>query len=207
MMMKRFHRVIVSAALGAAWLGMVGCEGDANEPGAGTGPQAAGPGPGGFGPSPGPEGGPGGGRPQSPIRSIMFKLDRGPSALNKAVARGIEADPPDWGTIQKQASEYAQLTAGLGKLDPPQGSKDSWAQLTAAFAETAAALDKAAQAKDRQAARQASEQLTGSCMGCHQAHRRMMGGRGGFGMPPRGGFPGGGPPPGGPGRPGGPPPS
>jgi hypothetical protein len=149
----------------------------------------------------------------------MFKLDRGPSALNKAVAKGLEADPPDWGTIQKQASEYAQLTAGLGKLDPPQGSKDSWAQLTAAFAETAAALDKAAQAKDRQAARQASDELSGSCMGCHQAHRRMMGGRG-FGMPPGGpGRPGGpppgrppagqgnfGPPPGGPGRPGGPPP-
>jgi hypothetical protein len=125
----------------------------------------------------------------------MFKLDRGPTALNKAVARGLEADPPDWGTIQKQTSEYAQLTAGLGKLDPPMGTKDSWSQVTAAFAETAAALDKAAQAKDRPAARQASDELSNSCMGCHRAHRRMMGG---------GGFPGRGGPPGGPGRPGGP---
>jgi len=196
---KMFWSVTVSAGLGAALLGLVGCEEATTESAAGNSPQAAGPGPGGPGP-----GGPGPGGPPSPIRAIMFKLDRGPTALNKAVAKGLEADQPDWGTIQKQASTYAQLVSGLAKLDPPRGGKDSWAQLTAAFAENADALDRSARAKDRDAARQASAQLSDSCMGCHREHRRMMG-RGGFGMPPGGGppgggFPGGGPPPGGPPR-------
>jgi hypothetical protein len=133
----------------------------------------------------------------------MAKLDRGPAALNKAIGKGLEADPPDWGTLQKQSSEYASLVAGLGKLEPSKGSPESWAKLTKAFAESAADLDHAAQVKDRGAALTAHEQLSGSCMECHREHRRMPM-RGGFGKR-GGGPPGGGPPPGGPPGSGGPP--
>src|SRR5262249_24997539 len=78
------------------------------------------------------------------------------------------------------------------KLDPPQGTKQSWAELASAFAGTAASLDRAAHAKDLSTSRQTSKQLTDSCMACHRVHRGMPG-RGGFGGP-RGGVPRGGPP-------------
>ena len=47
-----------------------------------------------------------------------------------------------------------------------------------AYAESATALDRAAQAKDQAAAKAAHGKLTESCKGCHQQHR---------GMGPRGG--------------------
>ncbi len=50
----------------------------------------------------------------------MGKLDRGPSALNKAIGKGLESETPDWATLQKQSSEYASLVAELGKLEPPE---------------------------------------------------------------------------------------
>ena len=143
--------------------------------------------------------GPGGEGRSSPIKAIMGKLDRGPSALNKAIGNGLNSDSPDWPTLQKQSSEYAGLAAELGKLEPPKGSKDSWANLTSAFAGSATTLDRSTQAKDRDAAVKAHEELSGSCMACHREHRRMPGR--GPGGPPGGGpsmkgFPGGGPPPG-----------
>jgi cytochrome c556 len=71
----------------------------------------------------------------------------------------------------------------MGKNDPPKGTKESWNEFSTAYADSAAALDRAAQAKDRKAALEAHGQLAGSCTQCHKEHRRM--GRG----------PGGGPPP------------
>jgi hypothetical protein len=116
--------------------------------------------------------------------------------LTAALGRELNEAQPPWETIQTQSKEYAQLTAALGQSDPPRGSKESWAEHTAAFAETASDLDKAAQAKDKSTALATHKQLTESCNACHGEHRRM--GRGG---PGRGGPPGGfgGPPPGGPG--------
>jgi hypothetical protein len=177
-------------------------ENQVNEPppGAGGGP------PGG--------GGPGGGAPG--IRQIMAKLGRGPNALTPVIGNALQQDPPPWDTIQGQAKEYAQSAAELGKFDPPKGAKESWVKLTAAFADSGAELEKAAIAKDKEAARLSHDQLKNSCNACHQEHRRMGrgGGPGGPGGPPPGG-PGGrggfGRPPGGPRgpppeRPGGPPP-
>jgi hypothetical protein len=124
--------------------------------------------------------------PASPIRQIMDKInDRNPNSLTKLLDQELKADMPAWETIQPQAAEFAQLAADLGKLDPPRGSKESWSQLTTAFAESATALDKAAQAKDLKAARGADEKLGSACMECHKAHRggpgRGFGGPGGRG--------------------------
>ncbi len=127
------------------------------------------------------------------LKQIMTKIGKPPNnSLTDRLKRELQADQPDWATIQPQAAEYAQLTAGLGKADPPKGSKESWTKQTSAFAESSAALDRAAQAKDLSAARAAQEKLGASCMQCHKEHR---GGPGGFG--PRGGRGGPpGPPPG-----------
>jgi hypothetical protein len=173
-----------------------GCADEGNPGGPGAPPP---PGP---GPGPGSEAsGPIGDSPTT--RQIMGKLTKGPNSLTPVIGKGLEADPPAWETIQPQTKEYARLAAAMGKNDPTKGTKESWTKLSAAFADSAAALDKAAQAKNRDAALDAHSQITGSCMQCHQAHRQMGRGPGG----PGGGFPKGGPPPPGGGFPkGGPPP-
>jgi len=118
-----------------------------------------------------------GGAADSGIKQIMRKLDKGPNSLS-TIDKGLKANSQAWETIQPQTAEYARLTADLGKSDPPKGTKESWTKLTSAYAESAAALDKAAQAKDLNAATAAHRKLATSCMECHREHR---GGRGGFG--------------------------
>jgi hypothetical protein len=177
--------------------------------------------PGGVDASLGPHGrGPmGGGPSSSPIKAIMVKLNKGPNGLGILLDTELKAENPAWETIQPRANEYAQLAHDLVKEEPARGSKESWAKLAAAYAESAKELDKAAQAKDLDAARDANTELGNSCMACHRQHRGGpgmggpgMGGPGGprggprgggqpkFGMPP-GGLPPGGSPPAGPGEP------
>ena len=132
----------------------------------------------------------------------MGKLGRGPNSLTDVIGKELQQEPPPWETIQGHAKEYSDSASELGQFDPPKGEKESWTKLAAMFADTAAELDKAAMAKDKQAAGVAHDQLKNSCNDCHKEHRRMGragGGPGGFG-PPRSG-PGGAPPGGGPGGP------
>jgi len=195
--------LISSSFLAALLLGAFGCGDD---------PPAGPPGPGAAGERPGPgPSAPGAvdARPlgASPtIKQIMGKLTKGPNSLTPVIGKELEADPPAWETIGPQTQEYARLAAAMSKNDPPRGSKESWAKLATAFATTAEALNKAAQAKDRNAALEAHGVITGSCMECHREHRRGGPGGGGPGMggpgmggPPgkgqRGGFPKGAPPP------------
>jgi hypothetical protein len=153
-------------------------------------------GPGGFQPGGGP---PGGSRKASPeIKELMGKLTKGPTSLTSMIGKELETDPPAWETIQPQTKDYAKLAADLGKYDPAKGSKESWAKLTTAYADSATVLDMAAQAKDTNAARAAHKLILNSCMECHREHR---GGPGGGPGGPGGFGPGG---PGGAGGPGGP---
>lgn len=158
-----------------------------------------GPGPGGPGPGPG---GGGFGGPATGIKAVMRKVAAGPNSFTPKLGNQLKAESPDWDTIQAETKEYATLAKELGTYDPPKGSKESWKTLTDAFAEHAADMDKAAQAKDKAAASTARDQLANSCKACHDAHqnKRGPGGMGGFGPPPGGRGPGG-PPPGGPGGP------
>jgi hypothetical protein len=129
----------------------------------------------------------------------MFKLNKGPGALMPRLKGELAQNPPPWEIIQAQTKEYAQLAAELSKYDPPRGTKESWNELTLAYAESASELDKAALAKDARTALSAHGDLENACVSCHREHRRPGGGMGG---PPGG--PGRGRPPGGPGS-GGPP--
>jgi hypothetical protein len=183
-----------------------GCDGSGDEPNAPPELRNAG-GPGGPG-GPGPGGAPGKGASSPEIRAIMVKLNKGPAALGSQIGTALKADKPAWETIQPQTKEYAQLATDMGKHEPAKGSKESWSKLATEFAGLATELDKAAQAKNKDAATAAQEDLASSCMACHRQHR----GGPGMGMGPGMGRPGGGPPggrrgggpPGGPG--GGPPP-
>jgi hypothetical protein len=129
------------------------------------------------------------------IKQIMARLTKGPNSLTPVIGKALEAEAPDWSAIQPQTDEYARLAAALVKNTPRKGSAESWAQLSAAFGESADALDKAAKAKNRDAALDAHSQITGSCMECHRQHRG-----GGPGMGPGMGKMGGPPPPGPPGK-------
>ncbi len=167
--------------------------------------------------------GPGAGqaaRSNPKLKAIMSKVGRGPQALQGSLGEALKQGEPAWDAIQPKTQEYAQLASEIGKYEPVKGTKDSWAKLSLAFAESATELEHAAQAKDKSKTKEALDSLGGSCMACHREHRIMgpgmggpPGGRGmgpppgGPGGPPRGG-PGGPPPPGGPGGlpPGGPPP-
>jgi mono/diheme cytochrome c family protein len=139
----------------------------------------------------GPPGAPG---ESTPIREIMNKLTKGPQSLTMVIGQELKADSPPWDKIGPQAKEFAELAASMSKYDPPKGSKESWAKLTTAYAGSAVALDRAAQAKDKEAAKAAHHTLAVSCQACHAEHRST-------GLRPSGGFP----PPGGP-VPGGSPP-
>jgi len=156
-------------------------------------------------------GGPGGGpavASNPKLKAIMEKVGKGPQALQGSLSGALKQGEPAWDTIQPKTKEYAELTAELGKHDPPKGDKESWSKLSLAFAESAAELDKAAQEKDKAKAVAAIDGLQNSCMGCHRQHRGGPGGPGGMGGPPGGFRPAGGPggPGGSPPSPGGPPP-
>jgi mono/diheme cytochrome c family protein len=112
----------------------------------------------------------------------MNKLTKGPQSLTMVIGGELKSDQPPWDTIGPQAKEFAQLAGTMGKYDPPKGDKESWERLTTAYADSAAALERAAQAKDREAALAAHKALAGSCQACHMQHRGM--GPGG-GPPPR----------------------
>jgi hypothetical protein len=107
------------------------------------------------------------------IKQIMGKVAKGPNSLTPVIGKELDLDPPPWESIQGQTKDYAQSASKLGKYDPPKGSKESWIKLTAAFAESAAELDRAAMAKDKEAAKVAHDQLRISCNACHQEHRGM----------------------------------
>jgi hypothetical protein len=115
------------------------------------------------------------------IRDIMVKLSRGPQALGSRIGKELMNDPPAWESLQTQTAEYSALASSMAAHDPPKGSKDSWTRLTAAFAESAVALERSVESKDRDAALVAHKALENSCMACHQQHRGGPGGPGGFG--------------------------
>jgi hypothetical protein len=122
----------------------------------------------------------------------MTKIAKGPEALTGQLGKALAADTPAWDNIQPQAAEYSRLATELTQLDPPRGTKESWSKLTLAYADSAIALDKAAQAKDLAAVKTAHQHLSNSCNECHRQHRGGPGnfGPGGFGPggPRSGGF-------------------
>ncbi len=96
---------------------------------------------------------------------------QGPQALQGSLGDALKQGEPAWDTIQPKTQEYAQLTSEMGKLEPVKGTKDSWASLTLAFAESATELKQAAQAKHKDKTKEALDSLGSSCMDCHREHR------------------------------------
>lgn len=172
---KRLGRVLAVAVLLAGIVAGSACNKSRTDEAVGQG----------FGGPPGMGGGPG--QPRGPIHEIMMKLFKGPQSLKDSIGRELKNDAPPWETIQPQTKEFSQLAASVSKYDPPKGSKESWTKLTGSFTESAAALDRAAQGKNKDDAQAALTTLSQSCMTCHRQHK---GGPGGMGPPGRFGPPG-----------------
>lgn len=102
---------------------------------------------------------------------VMRGLNRRQSGLHNQLGTALKADSIDWSMIQPKAQEYATLAAALGRTEPAKGDKASWEALTTTFAENARALNAAIQKNDKDAALNVHDQISQSCMTCHQAHR------------------------------------
>ena len=103
-------------------------------------------------------------KPKYKIVMIMTKAHKGgPNSLRNKVLAGKAS--------KDELNMLVELYEELGKNTPPKGDKESWKKLSLAFADSAADLDKAAQAKDKETAVAALDGLQNSCMGCHRQHR------------------------------------
>jgi hypothetical protein len=112
-------------------------------------------------------------RQPTPIRGIMTKLNGGRQPLKATINAELKKDPPAWDKIKSQTSAAAKMAASLSEYTPPKGSPESWKKLSAAYAASASALDKAAQAEDKKAAEAAWTTLFSNtaCIECHNQHR------------------------------------
>jgi soluble cytochrome b562 len=104
------------------------------------------------------------------IKDVMGKLCKGPNAAIGQLKKAL-TDAPDWSAVKAQTALCAEFAPALAKSDPPKGEKADYEKLATAFCEKAIAIDKAADAKDLKAAKQAFEYLSTSCMGCHKGHK------------------------------------
>jgi hypothetical protein len=157
-MAKSWCGVWLFPVLLAGLLVLGGCNQTPDKPAQGAGLAVPG------GPT-GPAGGP------RPLKDIMVKLNKPPQSLLPQLGQELKADSPVWETIQPQTQEVVRLVTAMSQADPPRGNKDSWKTQTAAYLDSATALEKAAQAKDRDAAVAAQDKMAKSCMGCHREHR------------------------------------
>ena len=146
MLTRSFRGLKFSALATCIMLAVAGCSDDTepNLPPPGAGAAAAGPGP--EPPLDTKNGTP-------TIKQIMGRLTKGPNSLTPVIGKALEAETPDWSTIQPQTDEYARLAAALGQNKPRRGSPESWAKLTAAFSESASASTRPSRPKTAMARR------------------------------------------------------
>ena len=77
-----------------------------------------------------------------------------------------------WEDAQKLAKSLTECCANLPKsAKPAKGDAESWEKLSKQFSEQSKAVAKAAEDKDSKAFDEAIKAFTGSCMGCHMAHK------------------------------------
>lgn len=105
------------------------------------------------------------------VKDIMGRLNKGRGALTTVLKKELLAGSPNWGEIQPQAHEYAELAGQLAGQQPPKGDHASWVRMSKDYADAAQALAAAADHKDKAAALAAHTRLAQSCNACHKAHR------------------------------------
>jgi hypothetical protein len=105
------------------------------------------------------------------IKEVMKKLHGGANSPLVVVRMDLQDEQPDWAEIQRRSQEFVTLGAALAKNDPPKGDKQAWAKLADLYVQDARILAEAAMKRNKKTAVEAHTRLTGSCKGCHTAHR------------------------------------
>jgi cytochrome c556 len=104
----------------------------------------------------------------APIKTVMKTIAGKEGLCAKCGAAG---KGEKWEDAQKIAKDMAACAANLPKNKCPKGDAASWEKLSKQFAEQAAAVSKAAEAKDSKEFSAALKAFTGSCKTCHDAHK------------------------------------
>jgi hypothetical protein len=107
------------------------------------------------------------------IKDVMQRLHKGANPPIAMLKKQLQADQPDWDTIHRTTKDFVILGAALAKNTPPRGDKESWTRRAQDYFTTAKAMDEAAQKKDQKGALALRDKLAGSCMNCHQAHKKQ----------------------------------
>lgn len=102
---------------------------------------------------------------------VMHSLFAGRQAPLKVIKAEVESDSPDWAKIKQNAAKFPKYGSALGRNEPPQGDKDSWAKLTKILADESKAIDEAAAQEDREAVAAHVKAIGASCKSCHSVHR------------------------------------
>ncbi len=105
------------------------------------------------------------------IEDIMDKCHKTKKGFRDMIQAELEKPTPDWAGIQKQTKEWVELSGLLTKNEPPQGGKESWTKLTAAYVADVKALDAAAVNKDAKLVMDVNKKIGMSCKACHDEHR------------------------------------
>ncbi|MBY0522376.1 MAG: cytochrome c [Gemmataceae bacterium] len=105
------------------------------------------------------------------IKEIMTKAHKGGDAILGKIGKDLAAKEPDWADVTKLSKELVGLGASLAKNKPTKGEQESWDKLTKSYNESAKALLAAAEKKETKDAKEAHKKLSGSCKGCHDAHK------------------------------------
>src|SRR5436853_6119798 len=90
------------------------------------------------------------GRKDPSIKEVMTKAHKGGNSLLATVGKELQADEPDWADVRKKTQELGSLATALGRHDPPQGKKASWATRTNQYLVSAKVLDASVPTHDRE---------------------------------------------------------
>jgi cytochrome c556 len=105
------------------------------------------------------------------IEKVMEVLHKGKNSPLGTVKAALKSSSPDWSKVKDATKLFATYAPALPKNDPPRGEKADFVKLAKAYASNAKALDEAARKEDLKGARAALKKISGSCAGCHMAHR------------------------------------
>jgi cytochrome c556 len=105
------------------------------------------------------------------VEFVMKKLFAGKSAANNTLKAAAKSESPDWTKVKEASDLFSKYVPDLGKNEPPQGDKASWAKLTKGLADQTKTLASAVDKKDAEQLKATTKAIGGSCKACHATHR------------------------------------
>ncbi|MGE3819098.1 MAG: hypothetical protein AB7I30_06645 [Isosphaeraceae bacterium] len=109
------------------------------------------------------------------ILALMHRQYTVSRAPYKAIKAQSASESPDWSKVEAAGTTFKELATTLAKQSPRKGGMESWRGLIERHLEDARAVERAAQAHDLKALREAERRIAVSCAACHKVHRGRRG--------------------------------